>query len=217
MRIGDHAYATLLTEIQNGDLPPGSVLSEVEQSTRLGISRTPVRQAISRLTADGLAIRQSPRMTVVSSLDGGEVRALFEARRALEEAAVRLAAIRGDRSVFDGLAHDFEIARVDDAADVEAYYGLIARFDAAIDVAVANEYLAAPLRILRTHLVRVRGLARDNHDRLQTSIAEHRDIAAAVAAGDPELAAHATHLHLHHALTAILAALDPEPGSHPGH
>ena len=64
---------------------------------------------------------------------------------------------------------------------------------------------------MRTHLVRVRRLARDNPARLAASVAEHRLIASAVAAGDAELAAHATHVHLHNALVAILASLEGTP------
>jgi DNA-binding GntR family transcriptional regulator len=89
----------------------------------------------------------------------------------------------------------------------DAYYALIARFDAAQDEAASNNYLTAALRTIRTHLVRVRRLARDHPDRLAASVGEHRQIAAAIAARDPELAAHATHLHLHNALAGILDSL----------
>ena len=54
MRAGDRAYRTLRTEILDGVLEPGTVLQEVEQSTRLGVSRTPVREALRQLAADGL-------------------------------------------------------------------------------------------------------------------------------------------------------------------
>ena len=60
MRASDRAYALLLEEIQGGALAPGAVLAEVEQATRLGVSRTPLREAISRLVADGRR-RCSPR------------------------------------------------------------------------------------------------------------------------------------------------------------
>ena len=83
--------------------------------------------------------------------------------------------------------------------------------DLSVDAAAANDYLTAALRTVRTHLGRVRRLARDNPERLAASVAEHRVIADAIAAGDPELAAHATHLHLHHALTSVLTALSADP------
>lgn len=208
MRESDRVYAVLLDEIQRGELPPGTVLGEVEQAARLGVSRTPVREAIGRLTADGVAAQLSPRITVVTDFDAGNIRALFEVRRALEESTVRLAATRGNPQVFAELARDFAAAHPETgelAAD--GYYALIARFDVALDDAVGNEYFTNALRTIRTHLARARRLARDNRERLHASVAEHRLIAEAIAAGDPELAAHATHIHLHNAQTAILASL----------
>ncbi|WP_433676103.1 GntR family transcriptional regulator [Microbacterium gorillae] len=207
MRASDRAYGTLLEEIQSGRLAPGAVLGEVEQAARLGVSRTPLREAIGRLNADGLVAQVSPRVTVVTDIDRGDIRELFEVRRALEETAARLAAERGDRSVFSDLADELGAVNLDADAGREAYGVLIARFDAALDIAVANDYLTAALRTIRTHLVRVRRLSRENATRLAASVTEHRLIASAIAAGDSDLAAHATHVHLHNALTNILASL----------
>lgn len=206
MRAGERAYDTLLGEIQSGALPAGAVLGEVEQAARLGVSRTPLREALGRLVADGLVAQVSPRMTVVTEIDADDIRALFDLRRALEESAARLAAGRGDAVVFAGFADEF--AAIDPAGAPDEYYALIARFDAAVDAAVANDYLAHALKNVRTHLVRVRRLARDKPGRLATSAGEHRLIAAAIAAGDADLAAHATHVHLHNALTGILESLE---------
>lgn len=208
MRAGERAYATLLDEIQTGALAPGTVLGEVEQSTRLGVSRTPLREALRRLASDGLVAQASPRVTVVAGIDADDIRALFELRRALETQAVRSATARGDGRLFTALAGEFAAV---DTADADAYYSLIARFDARIDDAVANPYLSAALRSVRTHLVRVRRMARDNPLRLSASAGEHELIARAIGAGDPELAAHATHVHLHNALTTILEALTEDP------
>ena len=146
---------------------------------------------------------------MVSDIDAGDIRELFEVRRALEETAARLAAGGAEGALFAALAGEF--ARTEAAADPDAYYALIARFDETLDAAVANDYLTAALKTVRTHLVRVRRLARDNPARLAASVAEHRLIASAVAAGDAELAAPATHVHLHNALVAILASLEGTP------
>lgn len=212
MRASDRAYRTLLEEIQHGVLAPGAVLAEVEQSNRLGVSRTPLREAISRLVADGLVVQQSPRVTVVSALDAGEIRKLFEVRHGLEATAARLAAHRGDPRTFAALASRF--ASIDPAADADEYYDLIAEFDEALDRAAQNTYLTAALRTIRTHLVRVRRLARDKPERLAASTSEHRLIAEAIASGDGELAGHATHVHLHNALASILASLKEGVGTY---
>jgi len=209
MRASDRAYAALLDQIQSGDLAPGTVLAEVEQAARLGVSRTPLREALGRLAADGLVVQQSPRVTVVSDIDVADIRALFEVRRALEETAARLAATRADADVFAALAVEFAgVGALDRDEGRDAYYALIARFDAQLDAAIDNDYLASALRGIRTHLVRVRRLARDIPERLAASVAEHRLIASAIADRDADLAAHATHVHLHNALTTILASLD---------
>lgn len=207
LRTSDRVYETLLQEIQSGALAAETVLGEVEQAERLGVSRTPMREALRRLITDGLVLQQSPRVLIVSGINAANIGSLFEARRAFEEAAARIAAERGDREEFDSLATAFDTARLDSANDVDAYYTLIARFDAAIDAAVDNAYLTAALRTVRTHLARARRLARDNDARLQASVAEHALIASAISRRDGELAAHATHVHLHNALAAILTSL----------
>ena len=215
MRASDQAYATLLQEIQSGELSPGTVLAEAEQAARLGVSRTPAREAIGRLVANGLAAQQSPRITVVTDFDTDDLRALFKARRALEESAVSLAALHGDPDGFAELARSFAEFDFERDGAIDDYYALIARFDAALDAAVDNAYFTSSLSTIRTHLVRARRLARDNRERLRASVGEHRLIAEAIAAGDSELAAHATHVHLHNALTAILESLEKDDAAQP--
>lgn len=211
----DRAYATLRAAIIDGALAPGTPLAEVEQSTRLGMSRTPVREAFARLTDDGLATELGPRTLVVSSIDADDVTALFDLRRALDEQAARLAAARAtpdQRERFRTLAERFAIVTASSLADDDAgrhgYYALVTEFDATIDQALGcSPHLAAAISRVRTHLARVRRLAHDDDARLVASATEHGAIAAAIADGDAERAAHATHLHLHNALTSIHAHL----------
>lgn len=208
MRASERAYAVLLEEIQSGAFAPGAVVGEVEQAARLGVSRTPMREAISRLAADGLVRQQSPRVLVVSGFDAGDIRSLFEARRALEEAMARIAAARAKSEIFTALAHEFDAKKPGQGSQgIEAYYAVIQRFEEALDRAVDNPYLVQALRTVRTNLARARRLTRDKQDRLTASASEHALIARAIAAGDPELAAHATHVHLHHALASILESI----------
>jgi len=209
-RASDRAYAVLLDEIQSGVLPAGAVLAEVEQAARLGVSRTPLREALRRLAADGLVVQQSPRVTVVADLDADDIRSLFEIRRALEETAAALAATRGDAATFAALAAEFERVDLSGDAGRDSYYALIARLDADVDASHGNDYLTSALRTVRTHLGRVRRMARDKPERLAASAAEHLLIVRALAARDAELAAHATHIHLHNALDSILDSLDQQ-------
>ncbi len=211
----DRAFDALRRDIVEGELAPGAPLTEVEQAARLGVSRTPVREAFARLIAAGLATERGPRTLVVSEIEPDDVDALFELRTALDEQAARLAA-RGvaatettsARARFAALADRF--AAVDRAAlaaddpQRHGYYALVAEFDAALDDNLAgSRYLAAAIQSTRVHLARVRRLARDDDARLAASAAEHAAIARAIADGDPERAAAATRLHLHEALTSI--------------
>ena len=91
MRASGKAHAQLRAEILDWTLPPGTPLGEVEQSIRLGVSRTPLREALSRLRGEGLVRADGARGAVVADLGAADVRALFELRGALEDRAVRLA------------------------------------------------------------------------------------------------------------------------------
>ena len=205
MRASDRAYRTLRDEIVNWELPPGSMLAEVEQSTRLGVSRTPLREALSRLTANGLVEPQAGRGLVVTAVSLDNITELFEARQALEQRAAALAAERRDPAIFVELQQELrQVARLLD--DHHAYYDLVARFDSALDDATHSPYLVAALRGLRTHLVRIRRLAQDDRQRLIAAANEHLLIVDAIIAGDRELAAHATHVHLYRSLQNTLQA-----------
>ncbi len=91
---------------------------------------------------------------------------------------------------------------------LDAYYRLIARFDEALDAAVENDYLTAALGT-SARIWSASDVSRaTTPSGSEASAAEHRLIAAAIAAGDADLAAHATHVHLHNALASILRSLD---------
>jgi DNA-binding GntR family transcriptional regulator len=164
-----------------------------------------VREALSRLVGDGLAEPQTGRGLVVAAISLDNITELFEARQALEQRAAALAAARRDPEVFLELQAEFRRASalIDDP---HAYYDLVARFDEAMDEAARSPYLVAALRSLRTHLVRIRRLAQDDPERLIAAANEHLLIIDAIVDGDAELAAHATHVHLHRSLKNTLKA-----------
>ncbi|EPR75287.1 Propionate catabolism operon transcriptional regulator of GntR family [Leifsonia rubra CMS 76R] len=214
LRASERAYQALRDDIVEWRIAPGIILGEVEQAARLGVSRTPLREALSRLMADGLVASQSGRGLVVTDVSVDNIRELFDVRKALEVKAVRLAAAHHTGTTFTDLEREFAavpdlLAR--DDSDRSAYFDLVRRFDEAVDDAVANDYLIGALNSLRTHLVRVRRLAKDNPERLAAAAREHLLIAQAIVARDAELAAHATHVHLHHALTSALAMAAESP------
>ena len=211
MRASDRAYSALREQILDGDLAPGTVLGEVEQAARLGVSRTPLREALARLASDGLVSPHSGRGVVVTEVSVDRVAELFEVRGALEEQAARLAARRRDPAVFERLQAELRLAPAllenGDPARHE-YYELVARLDAAIDEAVQNPLLVATLTGVRTHVARIRRLAHDNPERLREAAREHLMIVDAIVDGSESLAAHATQLHLHRSLKNILGSIE---------
>ncbi|OMH23457.1 hypothetical protein BKD30_12605 [Tersicoccus phoenicis] len=103
-RASDLAYARLRADIVDWRIPPGTVLAETELSVRLGVSRTPIREALGRLVADGLAAPQGGRGVMVTEVSLEDARNLFDVRVGLDGRAAALAAHRADRAVFDDLA-----------------------------------------------------------------------------------------------------------------
>jgi DNA-binding GntR family transcriptional regulator len=216
MRASDRAYSLLRSDIVEWRLAPGDLLAEVEQSARLGVSRTPLREALSRLVAEGLAA-PAGRGVVVSAISLDAVTDLFEVRLPLECAAVRLAARRGDPALFTALAEEFAAAGrliEDDDGGQDAYYALVARLDREIDDAARNPYLLQAQKPIRTHLARVRRLARDNPRRLLASAREHEQIALALGAGNAELAEASMRVHLHNSLQHLRSPLAGDPDTH---
>ena len=213
VRASDRAYAALRDDIVEWRLLPGTLLAEVEQSERLGVSRTPLREALGRLTAEGLTTAAGGRGVVVTGISLEDIDELFELRETLEGRAAELAAERGNPDEFAQLHRELLAApgliSGEDPAR-HGYYELVARLDAAIDSAVSNTYLAQAMGGLRVHLVRVRRLAADDAGRLTAAAAEHAAIAEAIAARNPRLAHAATTVHLHRSLSHIKATHTPQ-------
>jgi GntR family transcriptional regulator, rspAB operon transcriptional repressor len=200
------AYERLRSEILEGVLGPGTTLYEVEQSERIGVSRTPVREAFGRLLAEGLLDDRQGRGLVVTDVSDRDIDALFEMRTCLEAQAAQLAARHAEPDVFAAFARDFRAWHTPlldpDVTDeqINDYYALIRRFDRAVDTAANNTYLIDALDTLRTHVARVRRKAGASPVRLAASALEHTLIASAIANHDAALAVHATHVHLHNSL-----------------
>ena len=208
MRASESAYQLLRDEIIQWKLEPGTPLGEVETSQRLGVSRTPLREALSRLIAEGLVRTGPGRTAVVTSLSRRDIVELFELREALETQAARLAARRRDASVFESLRDEFVGVRsVNGESPEDRPYDLADALDVAIDGAAASVYLQSALRDLRGHLARVRRSAHSNADRLGRATSEHILIVDAILAQDEALAASATSVHLHNSLANILESL----------
>lgn len=211
MKASERAYQGLLQEIVDGDLGPGTVLAEVEQASRLGISRTPLREALYKLHADGFITTPTGRGASVTSISPDRAKELYAVRRALEETAAALASENRSDGVFEQLASEFGMAAETlslENAVVGAYYELNGRFDSEIDSAVNNDYLVSALETVRKHATRLRRVARSDLNRLVASAWETQLICEAIAEKNPVLAAHATHVHLHQSLRHVLKTFE---------
>ncbi len=199
----DRIHEQLRAAILSGDLPAGTPVIEADLSTRLGASRTPVREALRRLESEGLLEPRGLRGSVVRGLDAAEVECIFEIRAALESLAARRAAraIAADDLAALSARLEGMRAAVDDPVAME-------RHDTAFhDLILANaggERLKRMLGDLREELVahRLRSLA--DPGRRRETVAEHDAILAALRAHDEDAAAERTAHHVARARAAVL-------------
>lgn len=212
MRASDIAYDRLRDDIIHWRLAPGTPLAEVEVSARIGVSRTPVREALSRLIAEGLVSNTSGRTAIVTPVSRSHIERLYELREALETQAARLAARRRDQGAFDELKREFLTQSAStEPGDTDGSYELADRLDQAIDDAMDNSYLRSALKDIRGHLARARRHAHANPRRLEAAAGEHLLIIDAILRRDEVLAAQATAVHLRNSLDNILATIPPLP------
>jgi len=202
-------YQCLQAAILTGRLAPGTVLSELALSEHLGVSRTPVHDALRELIADGLVVQETGRRAVVASVTGREAEEIFDMRLLLEGRACELAAGRIERGIISDLraeAHALVGGRPT-ARWHERWTRHDSDFHHAIAAACGNRHLAADIgRYHRLH----RGLNRYRADArsLQPAASEHLAIADALLARDARAAARAMRAHLVEWRAFFVARLD---------
>ncbi|MER2267886.1 GntR family transcriptional regulator [Methylobacterium oxalidis] len=146
LTLTEKAYQQLEELITTLVLPPGMVLGEQNLVQRLGIGRTPIREALQRLARDGLVVVMPRRGILVSEINVRTQLRLLETRRVLERLIARLAAERAtqeERDVFAGLAQDMREAAA--ASDDLAFMRLDNQFNGLIAAASRNEFAVRSL------------------------------------------------------------------------
>ena len=191
------AAARLRELIFGGGLRPGQFLDEKALCDRLCVSRTPLREALKILVAEGL-LRHEPRrgcfVEEVTERDLDEifpVIALLEGRAAHEAASKMTAA---DQAVLD-VMHE-QLAQHAGAGDIEAYYRMNHQIHEAFITLADNRWLAQAIADLRRILRLARQQQLSEPGRLLHSLREHQEIYAAMCAGSPEAAEAAMRNHL---------------------
>ncbi|MGC7204929.1 GntR family transcriptional regulator [Mycobacteroides abscessus] len=209
----DNAYKALRTAIVDGTLAPGERLRDDELSRWLGVSRTPIREALARLEQAGLVQTQPGRHTIVSPIDVREARAAQSVAAAMHELAVREAITNISPGDLAAMRHaNTRFAAALDAHDPDAALAADDEFHAVAVEASANPYIAAVLEqvtpVLR-RLERIRFASRDGRH----SVALHEQIIARCEAGDSEGAGRAARDNWHTLIVAPGGAAHEERGA----
>jgi DNA-binding GntR family transcriptional regulator len=200
----------LRSMISDGELPPRAVLSEVALSQAFGVSRTPVREALKHLAAEGL-VEIVPRVgTFVAEATRREIVELFQVKEMLEGLAARLLAQRGPvdevAEIRRNVEQSADAVREDDA---EAYARLVAEFHDLIAVGAGNGKALAAYRLLMNQLAygRLVRASLSRPGRLTRSVEEHRRILELIEAGDADGAEDAMRRHVRESAGEVLKAL----------
>lgn len=204
----EHATATLRSLILSGELTGGTRLGESELAVRLEVSRTPVREALSRLAAEGLVELVPNRGARVVRWSAEDLAQIFELRLRLEPYAVGLAVPRLTAGQLDELDEAarlmLRLARPGRRQDLDGIVELNRQFHGLLIEQAANPTLAASLTSV-THAVVVTQNFRDySPAALARSLAHHTEIVAAARAGDPDWASSVMRSHLHNARATML-------------
>jgi DNA-binding GntR family transcriptional regulator len=206
--LGGRVYQALRSGIREGKIPPGRPLQEVQLAAQLGVSRTPVREALARLANEGL-VASDGRSFTVPSLALSDIEDIYELRLLIEPAALRHVARRASdpavrAPITEALAASIAAHR---AGDAEAFMEANARFRTGWLSFVPNWRLVYVVQLYADHVHNVRALTLGDA-RVRTVVLRGlKRIAAALAAGDGEAAAAAMRDHLTEAKVAFIEAI----------
>jgi DNA-binding GntR family transcriptional regulator len=188
--LAERAYRDIRRLIVTLELAPGAVISEPDLQERLGMGRTPIREALRRLANEHLVEVYPRRGMFVAALDTRDLTAISELREELEPFAARLAAARRtdeDVAVIDALLD--AMAATGSDPDVRDLIELDQRVHHHVYRCAHNEYLLGVLEQHYMHALRIWFLALDKVTHLHQAMAENRDLLLAIRDGDAERAA----------------------------
>lgn len=205
----DVVFNTLRQAILTGELKPGERLMEIHLADRLGVSRTPIREAIRKLELEGLVVMIPGKGAQVARITEKNLKDVLEVRRALDMLAVRLACSRMDDEYKKQLREACdEFARVVKNNNTKDITEADVRFHDIINKATGNDRLIQLVNNLAEQMYRYRlEYIKDAayHNRL---VAEHEEIYSAIMDGDEERAAKAVVLHIDNQEETIIKHLN---------
>jgi DNA-binding GntR family transcriptional regulator len=189
-------------------IAPGAKLNERELSEVLHVSRTPLREAIKMLAAEGLVELLPNRGAIAVELSEADVQNTFEVMAGLEAQSGELAAQRiTDAELMEIKAMHFEMLAAYTRRDLPAYYRLNSAIHHAINAAAKNPVLAATYNQLNARLQALRFRSNQNEEKWREAVKEHEQMVAALSARDPAAMRAVMSGHLAHKLDTVIQQL----------
>ena len=202
---GEIAYAKLVAAIRSGVFRPGDRLRETDIAARFSLSRTPIREALRKLEADGIIEHRARIGAVIRSLSHAEVVELYEMRVVLERTAAEMAAKHAVAAEVDALeAINRDLANA--VATPEKAAAINQDFHRGIYQATRNRFLLEAARALNNALMLLGETTLADAERIETVCHQHQDILDAIRAGDVEAAGASAEAHLQTSLRHRLKA-----------
>ncbi|MEV0249106.1 GntR family transcriptional regulator [Nocardia sp. NPDC050712] len=203
--LGPHVYGQVRQLVLSGELEAGRPLSVPALAAQLGVSRSPVREAVQQLIYEGLAVNVPHAGARVAALDDAQIRDVLAVRAALDGLAAAHAATRLTDAELDELA-DLVAAQEDNlrgAADTARDTELDLAFHRFIRDRADNRTLADELARLEAQAHLYRGDLWHSTRNRHTALREHRHILRALESGHPESARAAAESHVHGLITRL--------------
>lgn len=186
-------YERLRVWVEEGQLAPGEVIKEAEIAQRLGVSRTPVREALQILEQHGLVEMRAGRVTRVTDTTPEDIALVYAPLSALQALAADIATPKAtEADMAEMCAQNDRLLAAVDANDAVAAREADRAFHDVLLRRAANRYLSAAIEPMLTHIRRLEALYFTGHEPGHRSYEEHRRIIAAVAAGDADAARETT-------------------------
>lgn len=202
--LAEQAADQLRRLVLDGSLAPGDRLGEVAFSARLGISRTPLREAFKILAREGLLVLEPHRGARVAPLDLTELEHTIEVMAALERLVGRLAAARICENELEVLREQQRTMRAAfDAADLDRYFAINQAIHLGLVATCRNPVLEEQYRTLNARILRYRYAANLSSARWAEAMAEHEAILEALEARDGERLGELLARHLEHKLRPL--------------
>lgn len=186
--LAEQAYTIVEQLIVTLELPPGSSFSEAELSRRVDIGRTPLREALQRLSADRLVTTLPRRGMIVSEINIADQLTLLETRRVLDRLIAARAALRADdlqRTRLQALSRKITTAAAGD--HIAEFMALDHQVDQLLALASRNPFAADAVAPMHSHCRRFWYYYRNNGD-LGSAAAGHRHLVESVVNGDDNAA-----------------------------